>query len=540
MKSLLSSTRLPTVQSALERAKAAISGALLWPMCLHPELKDQSPPGDWSNLKRLGLAFYLMLAWLWIVAGNALRVMLSPSGELRISDVVLGFLVAAIVCLLDLNLFVAGSHYAHGLAQVSRTGQFKLPLTWAAKVKAGALLAVRVGIAVATANVVATTVSLEIYYKEINAQITREHVRQNASIITGATRRVDEEIGNSDRRQQALSSAVAKLDEDIAQLGATILNPNVADPEMRSAIEGLARAQAAKAEAEGSVLEAKTAIADELDGTCRVARRGGSVRSCRPGEGPRYRAATQRLQAAEAQLRAATAAVASAEAKLASIRSGNAGEIERKTAVARSRMADLNRQRADSVRQLAEMAERHRARYSDRDRLVQEAVRNDPNYVPREEGLLTRLKALRELMNEPAVAAMVYLLDFLLVLLELAAVLGIMIAFTPSIYSLLVVERDIKRAVETARRLNEVMSVPGSPDRNPAPPLQPVGPTSTEGSAPGSGPLSDQSPESATSGLAPAKRHAPRWRPLIRSSGDEDLSGGGSAAPSGTPFPSPA
>jgi hypothetical protein len=64
------------------------------------------------------------------------------------------------------------------------------------------------------------------------------------------------------------------------------------------------------------------------------------------------------------------------------------------------------------------MAESHRARYSDRDRLVQEGVRNDPNYVPREEGLLTRLKALRELMNEPAVAAMVYLLDFLLIFLN--------------------------------------------------------------------------------------------------------------------------
>jgi len=248
--------------------------------------------------------------------------MLSPTGELRISDVALGFLVAAIICLLDLNLFVAGSHYAHGLALVSRTGQFKLPLTWAAKAKAGVLLAVRIGIGVATANVVATTVSLEIYYKEINAQITREYVRQNAPIIAGATRRVDEEIGNSERRQQALAAAITKLDEDVAQLGATILNPNVADPEMRSAIEGLARAQSAKAEAEGAVLEAKTAIADELDGTCRVARRGGPVRSCRPGEGPRYRAATQRLQAAEVQLRAATGAVASAEAKVASIRSG--------------------------------------------------------------------------------------------------------------------------------------------------------------------------------------------------------------------------
>jgi hypothetical protein len=214
MNGLLSSGGLVTIQSALERANAAISGVLLWPMCLHPELKDQSPPGDWSNLKRLGLAFYFMLAWLWIVAGNALRVMLSPTGELRISDVALGFLVAAIICLLDLNLFVAGSHYAHGLAQVSRTGQFKLPLTWAAKAKAGVLLAVRIGIAVATANVVATTVSLEIYYKEINAQITREHVRQNAPIIAGATRRVAEEIGSSERRQQALASTLGKLDEE--------------------------------------------------------------------------------------------------------------------------------------------------------------------------------------------------------------------------------------------------------------------------------------------------------------------------------------
>ena len=504
---LLSSSGLATVHSAFERVRAAISGILLWPMCLHPELRDQSPPGDISNLKRQGLSFVFMLAWLTVVASNALRVTLSPTGELRFSDVALGLLVASMVVLLDLTLFVSASHYTQGLTQAAHTGQFKPPLIRGAKAKAGLLLAVRIGIAVATANVAATSVSLEIYNKEIHAQITRDHVRQNAPIIAQATNRVEENIRSSEGRQQALAASIAKVDAEIAQLGATIVDPRVSDPELRTAIDALARAQAAKAEAEAALLEARSAMADELDGTLRAPRRGGPRRSGRAGQGPKYRAAVQRLEAAEIQLQTATGAVASAEARIAAIRTGNAGEVDRKTSAARTRMAELNRQRATDVRRLAEVTAEHRTRYADRDRLVQEAVRNDPNFISREEGLLTRLKALRELMNEPAVAAMVYLLDFLLVLLELAAVLGISLAFTPSTYALLVVERELKRSVETARRLSEMISSAPS-SLNEAPIMATSPPVSPE-------------PQPIAGSDDRRPRHAPRWKPNLTNGATE-------------------
>jgi len=114
-------------------------------------------------------------------------------------------------------------------------------------------------------------------------------------------------------------------------------------------------------------------------------------------------------------------------------------------------------------------------------------------------------------MNEPAVAAMVYLLDFLLILLELAAVLGIMIAFTPSIYSLLVVERDVKRAVETARRLNEVIFGPASPG---AASTQPFTPPPVAPKANGSAPPGPGSPNPT-----PKPRHAPPFKPGAASAG---------------------
>jgi hypothetical protein len=476
-------------------------------MCLHPELRDQSPPGDISNLKRQGLSFVFMLAWLTVVASNALRVTLSPTGELRFSDVALGLLVASMVVLLDLTLFVSASHYTQGLTQAAHTGQFRPPLIRGAKAKASLLLAVRIGIAVATANVAATSVSLEIYNKEIHAQITRDHVRQNAPIIAQATNRVEENIRSSEGRRQALAASIAKSKEEVARLGTTVVEPRVSDPELSTAIDALGRAQAAKAEAESAVLEAKSAMADELDGTLRAPRRGGPSRSGRSGQGPKYRAAVQRLQAAEAQLQTATGAAAAAEAKIAAIRNGNALEVDRKTGAARARMADLNRQLADEVRQLSEMTAEYRTRSADRDRLVQEAVRNDPNYIPREEGLLTRLKALRELMNEPAVAAMVYLLDFLLVLLELAAVLGVSLKFTPSTYARLVVERELKGSVETARRLNEMISG-GASTPNEAPVTLTNSPVSPE-------------PKSIAGSDDRRPRHATRWKPDLTNGATE-------------------
>ncbi len=508
---LLSSSALPTIQSVLARVRMAGSSLLQWPMCLHPELRDQSPPGDLSNLQRQGLSFFFMLAYLSVVASNALRVMLSPTGELRLSDVALGVLVASMICLLDVILFVSGSHYTQGLEQVSRTGQFKSPTVKGAKTKAGLLLAVRIAMAVGTANVAATSVSLEIYGKEINAQITRDYIRANAPVIARATKRVEESIESSERRQQAVTASIAKLDQEIAQLGAMIVDPNVSDPELRTAIDALAGAQAAKAEAEGAVLEAKSAMADELDGTIRTPRRGGPTRSGRIGQGPKYRAAVQRLQAAETQHRSAMGAIAAAEAKIAAIRSANSVEVDRKTSAARTRLANLNWQKAEDVRQLATMTAEHLTRYSDRDRLVQEAIRNDPNYVPREEGLLTRLKALRELMNEPAVAAMVYLLDFLLVLLELAAVLGVSLAFTPSTYALSVFERELKRSVETARRVSEVISGVASVAvaAQPAPIVLKADGSQVEAPA---APLSHD-PQPLKGAPERSPRHAARWKP---------------------------
>jgi hypothetical protein len=370
----------------------------------------------------------------------------------------------------------------------------------------------RIGIAAGTANVAATSISLEIYNKEINAQITRDHVRQNAPVIARATKRVEESIESSERRRQALTASIAKSKEEVAQLGATILDPHVSDPELRTAIDALGQAQATKAEAESALLEAKSAMADELDGTIRKPRRGGPTRSGRIGQGPKYRAAVQRLQVAETQLRTATGAVASAEAKIAAIRSGNAVEVDRRTSAARNRIADLNRQRADEARQLSEMTAAHLTRSADRDRLVQEAIRNDPNFIPREEGLLTRLKALRELMNEPAVAAMVYLLDFLLVLLELAAVLGISLAFTPSTYALLVLERELKRSVETARRLQLLMT-----DGPPLVPEQaPIIVKADEVQITATSPPVSPEPQPITGSGDRPPRHAPRWKPNLK------------------------
>ncbi|MEI9899194.1 MAG: DUF4407 domain-containing protein [Hyphomicrobium sp.] len=280
------------------------------------------------------------------------------------------------------------------------------------------------------------------------------------------------------------------------------VDPASGNSEAQLYVQRVTAAQTAKDAAAKELVAANIFAQRELGGDC-----GDAGLSCIAGEGPRYRAAKERMAAAEREVASTSQALESAQDDLRQFRASRSNETQRVAKTADARLGEVSARLASLEAQYATAKAAYERRLGSRERLIHEAAVHDPRHVERRDGLLARLKALQGLARDDAIAAALYGFDALLVLLELAAVMGKTLVLIPMAYATRIVEMDLLRALETTKRLTTAMT---EETKSPVAPEAPKKPVVVE---PEKRPDSVAVPQPAP---APApRRHGRRWKPPV-------------------------
>lgn len=465
---------------------------VLLPTFMHLSVLFSCPDGDIRVARMLGVLMWLSGLWECVLFSNAARVMLSLDGSWQLAFVGLGLIIAAIMLLADAIVFIAASWHAHGLAEVERTHEFMLPSTRAGRLKSASLFGGRFVMAVLIANFMAVTTGLLAFEKDINRVLERTYHAANATLLVEAAQRDDAELQNSKAAQEKLAALVPSMEAEERTLRTLNLEPKLDETELRLALQRVATAQAAKAAAERDLKTARLILARD-----------------RTSEWSGSRAAQERVNIAERDAAVARRAVDEAQRRVQEIVDGRNIEARRKENLASTRLAEVTARKSDIERQLAELKAAYELRVASREANIQATVERDPRHIPRNDGLLVRLQALNELAKDPSIAYALYGFDAILMLLELAAIMGKTLTFIPMTYATRIVEQDLARAIEAGRRLKAMVDGPISV---PAVPIQ-VAPEASGLAVIKEPPPEAPHPKNGTTG---PPRHRPRWTPSLQ------------------------
>jgi hypothetical protein len=448
----------------------------IWPLGIDRELLEKCRKSDRRYVAMVGML--MMLGWVWqvILFTAAAHIMLSPK-EWRFDLLGLAVLISTMILLADALIFISCSWIGHGNALLSKTGKYQVPGERSAKVRTATMIGGRFGIVVVFANFFGINVALISFTHEINQVLNKWYLSANGSLIAEHRDTQTRELGKIEQQQTQISVTIAALQAEERRLGGIAIDPAAAEPELRLALAGVARAEAAKTSAERALVSAEQDSANEVEGRCLPRR------SCRPGAGPQWRAIQERIKAGRRRVDVATQELAAAQTSLREMQAARAGEMQRKAREAKTRLAEVTQDREAQERQLAALAAEYQRRLLNREQVIREAVEHDPRHVSREEGLIARLRALRELMQEPAVATLVYIFDGMLVFFELATILAKTMSLVPLEYVMRLAQREALLADEIASELSRALGQGANRD------------------------VADAGASTRSS------RHAPRWRP---------------------------
>jgi hypothetical protein len=469
-----------------------LSRLITLPTLVHMDILSTCPDGDIRVARMLGVLMWLSCTWECVLFSNAARVMLSPDGSWQPAFIGLGLIIAMIMLLADAIVFIAASWHAHGLSEVERTHEFKLPTTRAGRLKNASLFGGRFVMAVLIANFMAVTTGLLAFEKDINRILEQTYQTANANLLFEAAQRENAELQKSKASQQELAALIPPMEAEERALRILNLEPKLDEAELRLALQRVATAQVAKAAAERNLKTARLNLIRQ-----------------RPGDWSGWRPSQELVNIAERDASAARRAVDEAQRRVEEIVDARNTEARRKENLASTRLAEVTARKSDIERQLAELKAAYELRSVSREANIRGMVERDPRYVPRNDGLLVRLQALNELAKDPSIAYALYGFDAILMLLELAAIMGKTFAFIPMTYATRIVEQDLARAIEAGRRLK------GLVDGNvPVPPMPiQVAPENSDPVVIKEPPPEMQRPKNRATG---PPRHRPRWTPSLQ------------------------
>ncbi|MCC8978882.1 DUF4407 domain-containing protein [Bradyrhizobium acaciae] len=479
------------------RALSLVTRILIAPTLVHHDIVRACPDGDLRVLRVLGLLIYVSAAWQAALWSNAAAMMLSTS-VWHPAAIAIGVLVAGIVGLIDVLVFIAASWNAQGQAEVERTYLFKLPRKLSDTIKKFAfsggrfLMVLMIGTAMAT---VAGTIAFK---PEIDQLLAARYLERNRPLIKEKAAGVDAELVKNKASQSRVTALLPSIEEEERTLRAFNLDPKVDEVLLRSANQRATAAQNARAAAERELKAARAVLA-------------------RAGDRPNRRAAQERLSSAEREFAAAARGSEEAQQRVLEQTEARGKETQRKEALAADRLREVTDHRRELEQQLAELRVVYDRTIASREATVRQLAQQDPRHVARDDGLLARLKALHELSRDEVVARTLFIFEAILILLELAAVLGKTITLIPMTYATRLFEADLVRAVETAGRTKKAIEGP-----SPVPEAPPIAPAPEPPRTP-SVVTVPAAPVGKPETSAPDKppRHAPRWKPSLQAGHNE-------------------
>lgn len=458
---------------------------LVFPTLAHCDVIATGPKDERRVFGTLGCLMYAAWGWQCGLFANAARVMLSSDGSWNPTHIALGVLMATIILLTDAIVFMAASWSAQGIAEVERTHEFKLPTSGANQAKSAALIGGRFAMAILIASFMAMVVSLLAFEKDIGRILEGKYQTANAALLREKAASEDAELQKWKNARTELAARIPALEAEERSLRTSNLEPKVDDAQLRLATQAIPAAQAARVAADRELKSARAALAREayLDGYGR-------------------RAAQARVASAERELASAQRSLDEAERRVREQTDMRAVEARRKEGLAATSLAQVVAGKAEIERRIVEGNAAYATRLANREAITRAMVEKDPRHVPRDDGLLVRLQALKELAKDEAIAHALLGFEALLILLELAAVMGKTLTLIPLSYATRMAERDLIRALETGRRLKDVFSAKPKPAPAPDIVVEPTPPVTEP-----------PEPPKPLNGVDRTRRHAPRWKP---------------------------
>lgn len=419
----------------------------IWLTGTDPVLLARCPARDIGNVKTI--AWLMMGVWIWQTTMFALvaHMMLARAGDIRPALIATAMLIATLILLIDSYMIMRSSWYVHGLEELKRGG-LGIQVSLAARIKSWMSLAVRLFISLVLAMLIALFCAVLLFGKDISKDIESAYQQQNARLMAAVTARIDNELKKMADAVAAATAVMTRLNDDEASLRRIIVDPAVTDAEMKLTLDRIARLEGVKRNAERALTEAEAFAANELGGI-----RGAPGNSGIPGSGPVRRAAEERLQAARRASENAGRELTAAQARLRELQELSAASARRRADTAAQKLADVTRDRPIAQTRLTALEEEYRTMSARREQAIQAALEADPAYLPKDDGLLARVRVLKQMMNDPWVFTIVVLFDLAFFALELAAVLSKITTFVPASYSVELAYEDYLRAYSYAQAL---------------------------------------------------------------------------------------
>lgn len=408
-----------------------------------PELLARCPARDRGNVLTIG--YLLIGVWIWqvVVISVALHVGLARPGEYRAEFIALAALVATLVLLFD-SYLVRASWQATGEEQLARAG-LHLPAPWSARLKGVSFFVVRLGVTFLLALLTGSLMSLILFKKDVEGQIAAVAAERNAPLVQALGARFDEDTGRLKVEQGQLLTVVATADSDASRLRQSVLTQMPADPEI-----GLATERVRELIRRRDVAEQQVAV----------------LRRTSAGNGDSDEGA--RLATARRNLAVMVRDLGAAQQRLTNLQARRDAAATRLTGTVDARLQDNKASRDAAKARLGELDAAIARRAETREAAIQGALLRDPGYVPPDDGLLARLRALKTLTADPFIFWSVLLLDAVFVAIELAAVLSKVMTFVPAAYALMLVTEGAKAGQRAKEELVEALKLDTS-EGKPAP-----------------------------------------------------------------------
>jgi Domain of unknown function (DUF4407) len=424
-------------------------------------IMKRSPPPDHTNAYAIGLL--IILNWVYVTfLFSALGMNLLADGHFRLDVFAVCAFLASYLVAIDVYAFNHSGDHQNGLRELKRGG---LDLTggMADTVRSYGYLAVRLILSLGLAQLSALAFALLWYGADISAQINSRYQAANAVLIQQMTGSVDAGIKRLAGDRAAQAEHVKGLTDQVAALRQAEIDPSAGDPQVQESEHELDELLDQRTKAQDGLAKAESFATSELGGI-----RSAPGNSGVAGAGPRYRAAMQRVSDAKARAQEIDNEISTARERLDELHDKLGATSQAKEHHAHDQLPNFEQALAAAQSKLQSLADQLAQSTAHRNAAIEERVRSAPNYVPRSEGMLARLKALENITNEDSKAGYTILVVELVAFgLELAFVMCKVFAYVPTTYSAILAGDHYRRIVRIANEVSAATTEPPANDNGP-------------------------------------------------------------------------
>jgi uncharacterized protein DUF4407 len=502
------------------------------------DMLAQCPARDIDNVRNVSAIMILV----WLIQTGVFAVvahmMLARPGQFRPELIVAAGLLATLILLMDSAMIMRAAWAAQGIDELARGG-LNISRGWGNRIKSGLLLTVRLAISFVLSALMAVFLSILLFETDVNRELDGMYQEQNAALFADAAGRVDERLRKNVEIRDEIRSGITRTEQEEKDLRPIIIDPMLEEPELKVALERVARLEAAKAAADADLVKAQEFSTHELAGKV-VAPGNSGV----PGAGPVRRAAEERVAIATRSVEAAAEALSRAQAQVGELRKGRTDAAERRSETAQARLAEVFKRRQAEEAKLAELEDEHRRLSAGREETIRASVESSPTHLPKNEGFLARVRALDRLTRDRVILSVVILFELAWLAIELAAVFTKIATFVPATYARMLAAEDYGQAVKTAHDVASKINSYGPP-QDPAgdepeedvPEFEAGGADAAASGAPPEQPSPDLKDRLNTAMGASATREAAKQRPEAEQADGAQTAGARPAAAPHAPRP---